>query len=237
MKCDSKDWESKTGGVTTAFLQSFSCWQLWEFFSIIWIWNHFVLQVEGQWKSWMISVWCIYCSIFPIEIHTQNVSYSTGKVCKCISQCKCINQWQKVKLKFYKWIHACSNKWQAYAGQLTNLNSNAPHSEPFPEYGRSKTKSVLTFSSIGLAFNWKLVGPACDPFPLRLDRSELPKFISRREVISFTDFLRKLPSSMHSIPPSFWHWSILFHKMRKKDSLNWCLWKNVEIKNHDPVWF
>lgn len=108
----------------------------------------------------------------------------------------------------------------------------------FPKYWRWKTKSgALTFSSTGLAFSGRLAGPPCDPFPLRLDRPRLPKLMSMREVMSFTDFLRKLPSSMHSIIPlSFWYlgqcMSYSTRGMEKNLRPIWRLQKDFKI--HDP---
>lgn len=77
------EW-NKRWALAAAFLQSFSSRQLWEFFSVIWIWNCFVLQVDGQWKSWVMS----HCDVFSAahffpntEICTTSSFHQKGKLC------------------------------------------------------------------------------------------------------------------------------------------------------------
>lgn len=66
------EW-NKRWGVTAACLQSFFCRQLWEFISVIWIWNRFVLQGNGQRKSWVSQCDVFAAALFlsPTETRTQ----------------------------------------------------------------------------------------------------------------------------------------------------------------------
>lgn len=98
--------------------------------------------------------------------------------------------------------------------------------------GAIKTTSrERTFSMTGLALSGRLVGPPFIPRPPRVGRPRLPKLMFSREVMSFTDLRKKLPSSSMSVkvPLTFWDCG---QTVKKKNKIKSKETEKVLCSNH-----